>query len=216
MIWNCHAVEDHLTDYVDRLLAPADRQGFEAHVQGCARCARLLARVTGLVTRLHELEPLEAPASLVVHILDQTTRQKQKPAGWRVWLGRLVPQPKLAMGLASVLLTALMLGPALGIEWRKVTVEDLKPVNLYRATERRATLLYARGVKFVNGLRVVYEIQSRLQPATDSQPVPEEQKQQAPGKTENNKDKRGRESNRARELNPIPTLLAMGLPGRSL
>ena len=50
---------------------------------------------------------------------------------------------------------------------------SLNPVNLFRGANRQVHLTYARGAKFVNNLRVVYEIESRLtsQPESMSEPI---------------------------------------------
>ncbi|HEX2711083.1 MAG TPA: zf-HC2 domain-containing protein [Candidatus Acidoferrales bacterium] len=173
MPWSCEQVEARLSDYVDRLLGPAEREALEQHARGCARCAALLAGVTRLVTQLHSLEPLEAPPRLVYTILDRTlgSREKTKAA----WLGglRTLWHPRFVYGAVSVLITAVVLFQALGFQWHKPTLSDLNPVHMYRAMDRRAHLLYARGARFVTDLRVVYEIQSRLRLESEPQPPPE-------------------------------------------
>ena len=85
--------------------------------------------------------------------------------------------PRLALGVGSVAATLFFLFQALGINPKKVHAADLNPVNLYRAADREAHLTYARGVKFVNDLRVVYEIRSRLQEASATPTSPPEQTQ---------------------------------------
>jgi len=217
MTWTCEHIEERLADYTDRLLAPADREAFAAHLAGCPRCAALARRVASLTTTLHAMEPLEPPARLVFAILDQT-RRKEEAAGWRAWLRWLGPtgQPRFAMGVVTVAVLMVLMPVALGIDFQNFQWTDLKPGNLYEALDRRANLMYARGVKFVNELRVVYEIQNMLQPASQTQggdATPEsapadKEKESQPGK-----------SNRAREWEPvIPVTLAAlthGLPGRS-
>src|SRR5574337_139351 len=166
--WTCERVEASLSDYLDRLLEPGERHGFDAHLAGCLRCAPLVKRVSGVVAELHRLEPLEAPPGLFYNILDQTLGPRAEKKGWRAWLSwaRPVWQPRFAYGALTLALTLAVLTQALGIELRKPKLADLKPVNLYRAADRRAHLIYARGAKFFTDLRVVYEIQSRLRPET--------------------------------------------------
>lgn len=221
MNWTCEKIEERLSDYVDRLMAPAEREGFEAHAATCARCKPLVAQVSGIVAEIHHLEPLEAPPRLVYRILDATLGERgAQVTGWRKWFGWIGPigQTRLAMGVVTVALLAVMIGMTTGVtmeDVRKIELADLKPSNLWRAADRGVNLMYAKGVKFVNGLRVVYEIQSRLQPASDSAPVTQPQPQRAPGQSE--KEGKRPESNRALDLNDIPVVLAstVGLPGRS-
>ena len=218
--WNCEQIEGHLSDYVDRLLGADERSGFEAHVAGCARCAPRVARVAGLVTAMHRFEPLEAPPRLVANILEQTLGPRAEKRGWRAWLGWLRPvwQPRFAYGALSVAITVVVLFEALGI---RPTLADLHPANIYRAADRRAHLIYARGSKFITDLRVVYEIQSRLRPEAEPQAAPEEKSSpgQSPGQSNGPQPKSPRELNRANEKNRALAVLACALnstPGRSL
>lgn len=218
MLWTCEQIEERLTEYLDRLLSPGERQEFAAHVVGCARCRPLVAQVGGLVSEMHRLEPVEAPAGLVYAILERTLGPRTEKKGWRAWLGWLQPafQPRLAMGIATVLLSVVILSQALGFAPARLTWSDLAPASLYRAADRRAHLIYGRGVKFVNDLRVVYEIQSRLRPAAETEPAREPEAAPAPPASQ---PKSRRESNRANPLSANLSTLACamgGVPGRSL
>ena len=219
MTWNCEQIEGRLSDYADRLLQPDERKYFEAHAASCARCGALVGQVTSLLSRMHGLEPEAAPAGLERRILEQMLGPGKKRAGWAAWLGWLQPvmTQRFAYGAVTVLVTAAVLSQALGIDVRRVELRDLYPANLYRATTRKANLMYARGAKFVTDLRVVYEIQSRLRPEPE-QPTPAEQKP-APGQTQGPEKQEPRQQNRADESFGNYSLLAFtaGLaPGRSI
>jgi anti-sigma factor RsiW len=217
MSWTCEQLEARLSDYLDGHLSAEELQGFSGHVAACSRCAPLVAQVSSVLARVHVLEPAEPPQRLIHNILDATIgpQPAAAPVGWLGWM-RLAMQPRFAMGLVTVVLALLFVSQALGIQWNRIEMADLKPVNLYRSANSRAHLLYARGVKFVNDLRVVYEIQTRLEPQPEAQPQP----QRAPGATESQPDpRRERDLNRADDLKPVPVLLASalgGLPGRSI
>lgn len=53
---------ERLSSYLDEELAPADRARLEAHLAGCARCARTLAELRSVVQRAARLED-EPPAA---------------------------------------------------------------------------------------------------------------------------------------------------------
>lgn len=197
--WACEQIEGRLSDYLDRLLDAAERSAFEQHVPGCARCAPLVANVGRLVGQMHGFELLEAPPRLVYNILDRTLGPRTERKGWRAWLALLRPvwQPRFAYGAVSVVVTAIVLFQALGFQWRKPTLADLNPVNVYRAVDRRAHVIYARGTKFVTDLRVVYEIQSRVRPEPEPQPAPEAKP--APGQSNGPQPKSPHELNRAKD-----------------
>jgi uncharacterized membrane protein len=74
------------------------------------------------------------------------------------------------MGLATVVATLVIVVYAAGLSPSKLKKMDMNPGNVLRAANRQVHLTYARSAKFVNDLRVVYEIQSRLQPESEPQP----------------------------------------------
>jgi anti-sigma factor RsiW len=229
MKWTCELVEERLSEHLDGLLAAEEERGAAGHVAGCARCTALVARVSRTLTAVHGLDPVELPPELVPTILDKTLGPKWKRqrrwagllAGeprkrWPGWLGWIQPafQPRFAMGFATVIFLGFITLTAAGVDIR---LADLNPKNM----KRQAHLMYARSVKFVNDLRVVSEIQSRLQTVseregeTDTQEKQEKQEKKEPAP----EDKRKRESN---QLNQRPcdlcSLAAIfnGLPGRSI
>ena len=137
--------------------------------------SRLASAIGGMVRRVQSLEPIEAPARLVSAILDQTLGPRAPKHGWRSWLA-WVPsllQPRFAIGMATAAASLVILLYAAGLNPAKIHKADLNPINIYRSMNRQSHLVYARSVKYVNDLRVVYEIQSRLRPP-DS-PAREEQ-----------------------------------------
>ena len=206
-IWTCAETETRFSDFVDGLLAPDERAAFDRHRAGCAACATLSARVAATVSGLHAMPMLEAPPELVRAILARTsgahdaectasaapgTQSARTKRRWLEWLSALA-QPRFAYGVLSVLVSALVVSHALGIEWRRPTTADLDPANIYRTANRQGHLIYARGTKFVADSRIVYEIQSALdsEPAAESAPqqntapsrAPAETPSHAPGQT---------------------------------
>ncbi len=220
MAWTCEQTEARLSEYLDGLLGAQERADFDAHMQGCMRCAPLIARVASMVVELRGLEMVEEPPHLVGAILDKTIgpRRAAKPS-WRGvsgWFGSLL-QPKLAYGAATIAVTFAVILSSLGFNWRKPKLADLHPVNLYRAADREAHLVYARGAKFVGDLRVVYEIQSRLRPeqdvaAPEATPTRDTAPKTAPGVTHGPETNYPRQQNRAKDVGPAFAVLASALP----
>ncbi len=189
MNWNCQEVEEKLSEYVDGELAAADEAGCAAHIAGCENCRELVASVRGLVGAMHAIEPVALPLGLVPSILERTLGPKSETRGWRAWLGWLRPvwQPRFAYGALTIMLTVMVLSQALHIEWRKPTIADLNPVNLYQGADRQAHLIYARGAKYFGDLRVVYEIESKLRSVEPDQQQQEKvppAQPSAPGKSQ--------------------------------
>jgi len=172
MDWNCTLTEERLSDFLEGALLPEEAAAFSAHAAGCANCAKLVAQVSRLVSRMQQTAPVEAPALLAGKILEATLGpRKQKPvsAGWFGWLPTIW-EPRFAMGIVTVAASFVIVFHAASSSASKTS---LNPVNLVRGANRQMHLTYARGAKFVNDLRVVYEIQSRLssQPESISEPI---------------------------------------------
>jgi hypothetical protein len=171
--WNCARTEERLSDYLDGILSPAEAAEFSAHSSGCDACGKLVAQVGGLVHQMRALDALEAPPQLIPKILESTLGPRRtQTAGWQRWFARAPQfwQPRFAMGVITVAATILIVAYTTGISPTKLKKADLSPANVFRTANRQVHLTYARSAKFVNDLRVVYEIQTRLQP--DSEPSP--------------------------------------------
>ncbi|MHB8412101.1 MAG: anti-sigma factor family protein [Candidatus Acidiferrales bacterium] len=212
MTWTCVQIEERLSDYLDGLLPENEQREFRAHVDACPRCAPLLAQVTLVVGRLRTLDPEPVSPVLISKILDQTLGPRKTQRDWFGWLPMLW-QPRFAMGAVTVLATLFITFQATGVRASNITAANLNPVNIYHSADRHAHLAFARSVKFVNDLRVVYEIQSRLQPSSgpapnNSAPPPAPSQPKSPNESRQNHNTNG-------SFALLATLLA-DAPGRSL
>jgi anti-sigma factor RsiW len=213
----CEQIEARLSDYLDGLLAPAERAAFDAHVPTCERCAPLLASVSHLLTNLHSLEELEPPPRLVYSILDKTLGPRDALTGWRAALAwiRGLASPKFAYGAVAFAATYLVLST--GFSFRKPRLTDLAPATVYRNADRQAHLAYARSTKFVSDLRVVYEIQARWHedsqmPAANEDTLPQSSPGKQPGQTDRSNPSSPRQQNRANDVARRDEILAAALP----
>jgi hypothetical protein len=220
MTWTCEQTEARLSDYLDGLLAGPERTALEAHVAACAECAPLVASVRGLVSEMRAMEEVELPPRLVYEILDKTLGPRETLSIWQAIrnLLRGVASPKFAYGAASVFATCLVLVGASGFSLHKPKLADLRPATVYHYADQRVHLAYARTVKYVSDMRVVYEIQSRLREGqNDLQVSPEESlpksnPEKEPGQTDEQKPAQPRQQNRANQLSREVELLAAECP----
>ncbi|MEN6602361.1 MAG: anti-sigma factor [Bryobacteraceae bacterium] len=179
---NCAELEILLCDYLDGAL-PAERKAeVEAHLAGCASCASLAKDAQAAVEFIERAEVMEPPPELLTRILFQMRGEVQREApvaaGARRWFSqwlRPVLQPKFAMGMAMTVLSLSMLGRFAGIEVRQLTAADLDPVKIVMNVEDRVHRGWLAVRKYYENLRLVYEIQTRIQEWT----VPEEGDQPA-------------------------------------
>jgi len=220
MHWTHEHIEERLSDYLDGLLTPEERHEFDMHANSCESCAQLVASISHLVGGLHSIEQIETPPRLVYAILNQTLgprEAKQSRFGGLRGFLRGLTTARFAYYGVSVAATLLILLTASGISLRKPKLSDLSPVNVYRNVDRQAHLVYARSTKFVSDLRVVYEIQSRLNkdnelPSTPESTVPQSSPGKAPGSTDGTRPATPRQQNRANGLGHELEILAAEVP----
>ncbi len=220
MTWTCDQIEERLVDYLDGLLQVPERAEFEAHVMKCAQCAPLLASVTQLVSEMHRMKQVEPPPRLVYAILDKTLGPRETISGWQAFknsLGNLLT-PKLGYGAASVMATFVILIGASGFSFNKPKLSDLRPATVAMNANRKMHIGYARTVKYVSDLRVVYEIQSRLRSdqndlqTTPEQSLPKTVPDKNPGQTDEQQPAQPRQQNRANDVAHALEVLAAECP----
>jgi hypothetical protein len=219
MSWTCEQIEARLSDYLDGALTGAEQAAFDAHVTGCERCAPLVASVAHLVSGMRSMEQLEAPPRLVYAILDKTLGPRDAATGWRAVLGwvRGMASMRFAYGALSVVGSLVIFVTAAGFNWRKPKLADLQPAVIYRNADKKVHLVYAQSTKFVNDLRVVNEIQSRLRegtelPTNSESTVPQSAPEKDPGRTDGSQPTSPRQQNRANDVTRQFELLAEELP----
>lgn len=223
MTWTCEQIEERLSDYLDGSLSAEERHAFDAHANACENCARMFGSVSRLVGNLHALEQVEPSPQFVYAILDKTLGPREVRRGWRgvfAWLGHL-GTPRFAYSAISVAATFVVLLAASGVNLRKPKLADLSPANMYRNVDRQAHLVYARSTKFVSDLRVVYEIQSRLNkdsdlPGTPQTNMPQSAPGKAPGSTDGSGPATPRQQNRADSIRREFEELAAEVPNVSV
>src|SRR3984957_4805469 len=183
MEWNCTLTESRLSDYLDGTLTREEAAAFSAHAATCADCAKLVAAVSGLVTQMRGIEPVAVPSTLATRIINATSGPRKEAASWKSWFAwaPALLHPRFLMGVGTVAATILILlytTAGSPVHWKHA---DLSPATVLRTANRQAHLTFAKSAKFVNDLRVVYEIQTRLQPEAEPPQMPREE-QQSPSK----------------------------------
>jgi len=173
MSWTCAQLEARRDDYLDGRVSAAELRAADAHARACPTCAEQYeARLA--IAWLRTLEPLESPPGLETRILALTVAPPPQESFWAVfgqgW--RALQQPRVAMSVAAAVFSLVLVLNALDVNVRSLQLADLNPLNLYRGAKRQAYQTYARGARFVNDLRLVYEIRSRLEEATPEGEAP--------------------------------------------
>ena len=161
----CEQAEILLCDYLDGTLEAGRRAELDAHMQTCGACSVMRRDVEAALGFIQEASPAETPEGLLPRILFHLPRAPKMPERapwWRNWLGPLM-QPRLVMGMAMTILSFSMIGRLVGIEPRQLTMADLEPARVVAAIDWKAHRAWDRAVKYYDNLRLVYDIQTRLE-----------------------------------------------------
>lgn len=172
MNWDCAESDKRLSDYLEGLTTAEETAAFKAHVEHCANCTALVARVGATIQMLRATPAVDVPPQLFRKIIGATSGAPAR--GWRRWIqpARIAWQPQFAMGAITIAASFLIIFNAANSSQAQ-GFAALNPVNLFRAADRTVHLTYAHTAKFVNDMRLVYEIESRLNmdQNQDSQPA---------------------------------------------
>jgi anti-sigma factor RsiW len=187
----CADIEVLLSDYIDGTLGAVERASVESHLSGCGGCAEMLRDIQGAIAFVERAEKPEPPQELITRILFHTpmsgeparaARRGKSAAGWlRGWFTPLL-QPRFAMGMAMTILSFSMVSRVIEIPQRQLTMADLEPARVWAAVDDKVHRAWSRAVKYYENLRLVYEIQGRLQQWTVQEE--EERKAQSGGHIE--------------------------------
>jgi len=174
---NCAEFEILLSDYVDGTVNIEQRRAIEAHADSCPACREFLRDVFQAVSFLDSSEKVAPPPELITRIVYHAPRgrirDESEYRGFfnRVYAKWLQPalQPRCAMGMAMTILSFAMLGRCTGVQVQQISPADLSPARVWNNVEDKAYRSWNRTVKYYENLRLVYEIETRLQEIRDQQ-----------------------------------------------
>lgn len=168
----CDVFEIQLCDYLDGTLAPAERAVLETHLAACAACAELAQDAGAAMAFIERAETVEPPPELVTRIVIQARTEAPRATWWRRMFGPVLEpilQPKFAMSMALTILSFSMVGKITGLPVQHLKPSDMDPVKVWTQLDVRAHHAWERVIKYYEGLRVVYEVQTRLKEWTEQE-----------------------------------------------
>ena len=170
----CAEVDILLAEYAEGNLRGEPKAAVEAHLSECRLCAALAQDAAEAIAFFERVPDVEAPPELVTKLLFEAgSGAARKPSILQRMLGGWagpILQPRVAMGMAMTMLSIAWLLRIGGVSERQLTPADLDPVKVYHSAEDRVLRWWGRGVQYYENLRVVYEIQTRLQEWGQEQP----------------------------------------------
>ena len=163
----CTELQAALTDYIDGTLDPRRKAAVERHLAECASCAELARDASLGAAFLKQAPGVQPPDELLTRILFHVPRSgaRDRRPGLRGWLHRWaqpVLAPRFAMGMAMTILSFSLIGRFLGAPDHPLRPADVKPARIVETVEDQVHRLWDHAVGYYESLRVVYEIQNRL------------------------------------------------------
>ena len=162
----CHEVENFLGLYAEGGLGETQSARVRAHLSTCEACALLVLEMEFTVSLCRDFPELEPPPHLISRVLHETIGQRRS-LSWMEYLRELFrplyASPRFATGacLAAVSFSIVMnaLGVNLGdVRWREIT-----PRSLVDGLNRTANVAYDIGMRRLNDLKILYQIQSKIE-----------------------------------------------------
>ena len=178
----CGLWETLLADALDGLLRPEDEATFSSHMAVCLSCTSLFeeARRGREWLEFLSAEP-EVPEGLLDKILAQTgpghtseyklaTAGNVVPMPLPAWqrpgmMGRIrrFAEPRLLMTAAMAFFSIALTLNMTGVKLADLRLSNLRPTAVRSFMERRLTMASTPIIRYYDHLRLVYEVQSRMQ-----------------------------------------------------
>jgi hypothetical protein len=163
---DCFEIQTHLPDYMEDRLNETILQKVRAHLNGCEACSILLLEMQFTLRLCKDYPELEPPPALLKRILVQTTGEYEF-LSWRDYLRELFrplyASPRFAAGTLLAAISMSIVFNALGVNLSNLSLSDLTPRNLMERVDRVINIAYDNGLRRLNDLKILYQIQSRLE-----------------------------------------------------
>jgi len=200
----CLEVEPLLSDFLEDRLEGTTLGAVRLHLHSCDSCGALVKDMQRALALCQAFPELEPPAHLVDAILNQTSDHHQS-LSWKEYLHELFrplyASPKFAAGTCLAAISFLMVMNAFGIRFDKMSWSDLNPKVLVGNIHRTAYLAYDNGVRRINDLKILYQIQSKI----DELRTIESQSKEAPKE-------KPKETRKPQETSSAEHLMALSQP----
>ena len=209
----CSEFDTLLSDALDGVLTPASQRRFDAHRETCATCGPLFAETSAGMNWLDVLPEVAPPANLVHNVLAATSMQTAAALaipklGWKQRVRTfvtdvatpfrpLIREPRIAMTTAMAIFSIMLSLDVAGVRLNDLRHIDLRPSAIRQSATMKYTEASNRVIHYYYSIRLVYEVESRLQELKRvAGSGDEEQQQPRP-----NRDKTENEKNRDRKQN---------------
>lgn len=162
----CHEVEDLLALYAEGGLNETQSTTVRGHLNTCESCALFVLEMEFAISLCKEFPELAPPPHLIQRILQETIGPQQS-LSWTGYLRELFrplyASPRFATGacLAAISLSIVM--NALGVNLGEVRWSEITPRSVVDGLNRTVNVTYDNGMRRINDLKILYQIQSKIE-----------------------------------------------------
>ncbi len=182
----CHEVEQYLSEHLEGTLRTALRHEVEAHLAGCDACRVLLEDLRTVMAWCESFPELTPPASLVDRIIGQTSGHFQALSWWdyvKELFRPVYATPRFAAGTSMAVISFVLVLNAFGVHWsqvRQIEWSKVTPKTVFQNFNRTIYLAYDTSVRKINDLKILYQIQSRIDEFKTQTPESKEAPKESP------------------------------------
>ena len=172
----CHEVENFLGLYAEGALTENQSAMVRGHLSTCETCALLGLEMEFTISLCREFPELDPPPRLIARVLQETIGQHQS-LSWTEYLRELFrplyASPRFATGACLAAISFSIVMNALGVNLREVRWSEITPRTVVDGLNRTANVAYDIGMRRLNDLKILYQIQSKIEElrTDDSEPA---------------------------------------------
>jgi hypothetical protein len=161
----CQEIEQFFSDYLENSLEAGNLQLVQTHLNECPGCSQLLKEIKNTLALCEQFPELELPPRLIDEILVQTTGKISWMEYFKEFFRPLYTSPRFATGACLAAISLGIVLNSLGVDWSHLghlRLADLTPRALVQNVEHTVNLAYDNGIRRINDLKILYEIQLKI------------------------------------------------------
>jgi putative zinc finger protein len=179
----CPEVENILGLYVEGGLAETQSAMVRAHLSACEACALLALEMEFTISLCKEFPELEPPPHLIERVLQETIGLRQS-LSWMEYLRELFrpvyASPRFATGACLAAISFSIVMNALGVNLGEVRWSEITPRNVVDGLNRTVNVTYDIGMRRLNDLKILYQLQSKIEELRTDDGEPEKPSETEP------------------------------------
>jgi len=162
----CHDAENVLGLYVEGGLSDTQSAKVRAHLEGCGDCALLLLDMESTIVLCKSFPEVEPPPRLIQRVLQETIGPRRS-LSWveylQVLFRPLYASPRFATGACLAAVSFSIVMNAFGVNLDEIRWSEITPRTVVDGLNRTANVAYDTGMRRLNGLKILYQIQSKIE-----------------------------------------------------